>query len=89
MYVIGQQPRRDTIIVLKSKLASCPQTLQDKDVASLGYFYRVAGMKKFRTYILIYHHTTAANDPKLKIPRVATLAKNILPYVGALAFWMK
>ena len=34
----------------------------------------------------IYHHTTAASNPKVEIPRVATLAKNIFPNDGATSF---
>ena len=57
-YVIGQQPRKDTMVVQKSKLGSCPQIIQDDNISSLGYFQRVAGTKKFCTYVLVYHHTT-------------------------------
>ena len=79
-YVIGRQPRRDTIIVQKSKFGPCPEIMEDEEVAPVGYFYRVAGTKKFCTYVLVYNHTTAASNPKVKIPRVMTLAKNIIPY---------
>ena len=58
-----------------NKFGPCPEIMQDEEVAPVGYFYRVAGTKKFCTYVLVYNHTTAASDPKVKIPRVMTLSK--------------
>ena len=80
MYVIGQQPRRDKEVIQKSKFGSCPEKIDHHDVESVGYFHRVAGTRKFCTYILVYHRLKAASDPKLKIPRVATPIKNIIPH---------
>ena len=66
MYVIGLQPRRDKVVIEKSKFGSCPEKIDHVDVESLGYFHRVAGTRRFCTYILVYRHLKAASDPKLK-----------------------
>lgn len=64
----------------KNKLSSCPERIDDDDVKALEYFCRVSGTRKFCTYVLVYYHLKAASDPKLKIPRVPTLIKNIIPH---------
>ena len=89
MYVIGLQPKRDIEIVEKNKLCSCPERIHRDEVESVGYFHRVSGTKKFCTYILVYHQSQikAASDPKIRIPRVTTLIKNIVPAVNNVLFF--